>query len=354
MTRSAAFENRSLENSLRLRPIAIVSFDRVEIIDMSGPMEVFALANLSWLQAGLSEQAAYPTDVIAKKPGLIKTSGGVRVNADRAYGDIHDGIDTLRMPGVVDVNRALPDWIQAMSSRVQRLVSVWTGAFLLAETGLLDGRSATTHWAYCDRLAPDYPSVTVEPDRLFVSDGVVSTSGGVTSGIDLALSLVEADWDPEVARYPFVFLNRPVGQSQFRSFQANEARNHPDWRAPRAWIRKHPAEQLRIEVLAERMEMSPRNFARLFHTETGTTPAKFVEKARIDTARRHLVASDIRIAAVPVVPGFGNAERMRRAFIRNIGITPREYPARFGRLDVKAKPATSSQLAPVKARPNAQ
>jgi transcriptional regulator GlxA family with amidase domain len=186
----------------KVRPIAIVAFDGVEIVDLTAPLDVFALCNEAFRRSGFAKDPLYPIQVLAKKPGLVTTSCGIRIHADSAYGDISDDIDTLLIPGSPEVSAVLSDpslqeWVRAMSTRVRRLVSVCTGAFLLAETGLLDGRRATTHWAYCSRLATEYPSVTVEPDRIFLRDGPISTSGGITSGIDLALSLVEEDWGRE-------------------------------------------------------------------------------------------------------------------------------------------------------------
>lgn len=326
----------------KVRTIGIVVFDGAEIIDITGPMEVFAFANHGLQRAGVTQTLAYPIRVLAKKPGLVTTSCGLQINADSAYGDITDGIDTLLIPGSPDVNAvladpSLQDWIRAISPRLRRLVSVCTGAFLLAEIGLLDGRRATSHWAYCERLAANYPSVRVEPDRIFVRDEFVSTSGGVTAGIDLALSLVEEDWGREqalqVARYLVVFLKRPGGQSQFSGYLVSEATNHPDLRALQVWIMEHPAEDLSVEALAERMAMSPRNFARVFLTETGMTPAKFAEKARIDAARQYLGENKLRIEAVAIKSGFGDPERMRRAFIRHLGINAQDYRARFSRND---------------------
>ncbi|CAL1240928.1 GlxA family transcriptional regulator [Candidatus Methylocalor cossyra] len=334
------------------RRIAVVAFDGVEIIDLTGPMDVFALTNLGLQRAGGARENAYPIQVLAKRPGLVTTSGGLKIHADSAYSEIGDGIDTLLIPGSSDVNAVLSDsslrdWVLAMSTRVRRLVSVCTGAFLLAEAGLLDGRRATTHWAYCDRLAADYPKVMVEPDRIFLRDGLISTSGGITSGIDLALSLVEEDWGREMAllgaRYMVVFLKRPGGQSQFSGYLVSEATDRSDLRALQMWIMEHPADDLRVEVLAERMAMSPRNFARVFQEETGMTPAKFVEKARVDAARHFLGASDHRIETVAVVSGFGDAERMRRAFIRHLGINPKDYRARFGPAGPKPSPTATER-----------
>ena len=327
---------------VKVRSIAIVAFDGVEIIDLTGPMDVFALSNLGIQRAGITTENVYSIQVLAKKPGLVTTWSNLKIHADAAYGELRDDIDTLLIPGSPDVEAILADpglleWIRAMSTRVRRLVSVCTGAFLLAKAGLLDGRRATTHWAYCDRLAADYPQVMVEPDRIFLRDGSIFTSGGVTSGIDLALSLLEEDWGREIAllgaRFMVVFLKRPGGQSQFSGYLVSEATHHPDLRKLQMWIMEHPAEDLRVEVLAERMAMSPRNFARVFQEETGMTPAKFVEKARVDAARHFLGSSDQRIEIVAKISGFGDAERMRRAFLRHIGVNPHDYRARFGSHD---------------------
>jgi transcriptional regulator GlxA family with amidase domain len=246
----------------------------------------------------------------------------------------------LLVPGSPDVNMVLSDpelieWVRAMSTRVRRLVSVCTGAFLLAKIGILDGRRATTHWAYCNHLATDYPSITVETDRIFVRDDFIATSGGITSGIDLTLSLIEEDWGREMAlltaQYMVVFLKRPGGQTQFSAYLASESTNHQDLRSLQVWIMDNPAEDLRNETLAERMNMSSRNFARVFNEETGMTPAKFVEKARIDFARQLLGNPNERIETVAIKAGFNDCERMRRAFVRNLGISPHEYRDRFGR-----------------------
>lgn len=334
-----------------VRPIAIVAFDGVEIVDLTAPLDVFALSNEAFRRSGSAKGPIYPIQVLAKKSGLVTTSSGLRIHADSAYGDISDGIDTLLIPGSPEVTAVLSDpslqeWVRAMSGRVRRLVSVCTGAFLLAETGLLDGRRATTHWAYCSRLAMDYPSVTVEPDRIFLRDGPIATSGGITSGIDLALSLVEEDWGREqalgVARMMVVFLKRPGGQSQFSGYLVSEATSHPDLRALQMWIMEHPAEDLCVEALAERMAMSPRNFARVFQEETGMTPAKFVEKTRIDAARHFLGDSAHRIDSVAVMAGFGDAERMRRAFLRQLGITPQDYRERFTLHGPKPAPSVAA------------
>ena len=280
--------------------------------------------------------------VLAAKPGPITSSCGLQIIADKAYSDVQDGIDTLLIAGTPDVScllcdPALQDWVRTMAPQVRRLASVCTGAFLLAESGLLDGRRATSHWDYCDWLARDYPAVNVEADRIFVRDGFISTSGGITSGIDMALSMVEEDWGSElallVARYLVVFLKRPGGQSQFSAYLTSEA-TRPELKDLQAWIILHLTEDLRVEALAERMCMSPRNFARFFLTETGMTPAKFVELARIDAARHYLGSTMLSIEVVADKSGFGDPERMRRAFIRQLGVNPQSYRERFSLSDL--------------------
>ncbi len=326
----------------KIRPVSIVTYPGVEIIDLTGPMEVFAFANNALQRSGICSEPAYPMQVLAAKPGPVTSSCGLQIIADKAYSDVQDGIDTLLIAGTPEVScllcdPALQDWVRTMAPRVRRLASVCTGAFLLAESGLLDGRRATSHWDYCDWLARDYPSVNVEPDRIFVRDGSISTSGGVTSGIDMVLSMVEEDWGSEVAllvaRYLVVFLKRPGGQSQFSAYLTSEA-TRPELKELQAWIILNLTSDLRVEALAERMCMSTRNFARFFLTETGMTPAKFVEMARIDAARQYLGSTNLSIEIVADKSGFGDTERMRRAFIRQLGVNPQTYRERFGLSDL--------------------
>ena len=327
----------------KIRTVGIVVYPGVEILDVTGPMEVFAFANIGLQQSGLSmNPAAYSIEVLAEKPGPVMTSCGLQIVANSAYSDRLDDIDTLLIAGTTNIecllcDPLLQDWVRTVAPRVRRLASVCTGAFLLAESGLLDGLRATSHWLFCNQLARDYPSITVEPDRIFVRDSFISTSGGVTSGIDLALAMVEEDWGSElalfVARFLVVFLKRPGGQSQFSAYMTSESASHPDLRSLQAWIMTHLTEDLRVEALAERVAMSPRNFARLFLTETGMTPAKFVEMARIDAARHYLGSTRLSIEAVADKSGFADPERMRRAFIRQLGVNPQSYRDRFSGSD---------------------
>ena len=319
------------------RTIGIVAFPDVEVLDITGPFEVFNFANLGLIRQGITEENIYSLKLLAETPGPIATMSGLQIVAENMYGVPNDEFDTLLIPGgcveKVLNNEKLITWIKAMSPKVRRLVSVCTGAFLLAEAGLLDGRKATTHWDFCQPLAKNYPGIQVEPDYIFIKDGHIFTSGGITSGIDLALALLEEDWGRDlalyVARYLVVFLKRPGGQSQFSSYLTTEASRRPDLRELQVWIMEHIHQDLNVEALAARMAMSPRNFARLFLTETGMTPAKFVETTRIDRARYLLETDALSVEIIAEKTGFKDSERMRRAFIRQMGVNPQNYRQRF-------------------------
>ncbi|MFO1418018.1 MAG: GlxA family transcriptional regulator [Methylotetracoccus sp.] len=323
------------------RRIAIVAFPGAEILDITGPLDVFVYANTGLRMQGRDGVPAYRIEILAAAPGPVETACGLRIIADRAYSDVTDGIDTLLISGAprgasLLADPALRNWVSMMAPRVRRLGSICSGALLLAHCGLLDERRATSHWVFCDQLQADYPSVRVDPDRIYVRDGNVWTSGGVTSGIDMALAMVEEDHGPRlallIARYLVVFLKRPGGQSQFSAFLASQGATHSGVRDLQCWIVEHLHEDLRIESLAERLAMSPRNFSRIFHAETGMTAAKYVERARTDAARQLLESTDLRVEHVAKKAGFGDAERMRRAFMRQLGASPADYRARFGGL----------------------
>ncbi|MGR8930537.1 MAG: GlxA family transcriptional regulator [Gammaproteobacteria bacterium] len=328
-----------------VRTIGILAFPGVEVLDITGPHEVFGFASEFIKYHGLSDQNIYSTKVFAKKPGPVKTLSGLQIIADEAYGDTNVELDTLIIPGAyIDkieqamADKKLVDWIKAMAPKVRRVVSVCTGSFFLAEAGLLDGCKATTHWNWSALLSKTYPKVCVEPNHIFIKDGNIFTSGGITSGIDLTLALVEEDWGRElavnVARFMVVFLKRPGGQSQFSTYLTTEASHRPDIRDLQAWIMDHASEDLTVEMLAERVAMSPRNFARLFTTETGVTPAKYVEMVRIDHARNFLETSDLSVEWIAEKTGFRDPERMRRAFLRQLGVNPQDYRLRFSRAAV--------------------
>jgi transcriptional regulator GlxA family with amidase domain len=321
------------------RTIGIITFPGVEALDITGPFEVFNFANLGLKRHGIDSEPIYTIKLLGEKSGPIKTLSGMQVIADDVYGDPTAEYDTLLIPGghVEEElkNRALLDWIKMMAPRVKRVASVCTGAFLLAEADLLNGCAATTHWHYCQELAQKYPEVKVEADRIFIKSGHIFTSGGITAGIDLALALLEEDWGRDlalfVARFLVVFLKRPGGQSQFSTYLSSEAFHRNDLRELQSWIIANLHHDLKIDSMAERLSMSPRNFARVFLTETGMTPAKFVETARVDQARHFLETTELSIETVADKTGFKDPERMRRTFIRHLGVNPQNYRQRFSK-----------------------
>jgi transcriptional regulator GlxA family with amidase domain len=224
-------------------------------------------------------------------------------------------------------------WIARAARRARRVASVCTGAFLLAEAGLLDGRRATTHWAMCDALARRFPAVRVERDPIFVRDGHVFTSAGITAGIDLALQLVEEDCGRDialtVARWLVMFLRRPGGQSQFSAQLSAQLAERDGLRDVQGWIAEHPEAELTVPALARRAHMSPRNFARAFRRETGVTPAAYVEAQRVEAARRLLETTAGNVAEVAAACGFARPETMHRAFRRVLGVAPAQYRRHF-------------------------
>ncbi|MGR8952845.1 MAG: GlxA family transcriptional regulator [Gammaproteobacteria bacterium] len=325
---------------LQHRHIAMVVYPDCEIVDVTGPMDVFCFANYALRLAGQIADAdsVYSLSLIADKAGPVKTASGMRIMADFAYDDVPDDIDTLMVTGApfsveAWTDQKITEWLPAMMPKVRRMVSICTGAFLLAESGLLNNRKATTHWLFCEHLASQYRNVQILPDKIFVRDGSIYTSGGVTAGIDLALSLVEEDWGWEVAagvaRGMLIFMRRPGGQSQFSSFAFNEAKTRKDFRELQAWIVGHPDEDLSVDILAERMAMSPRNFSRVFCHEIGMTPAKFVERARLEAARTMMLRTDLPMESIASKCGFNNSEQMRRTFQRFLSISPQEYRSNF-------------------------
>jgi len=334
-----------------VRRIGILIYSGADILDIAGPSEVFSFANLMLILQGITKEPAYIVDVLAEKAGVVTTLMGLQIVATHSYQDAKQDFDTVFIAGgfvpagffpnievgdsSIFKNPELIDWIRTLSTRVRRMASVCTGAFALAESGILNGLRATTHWDFCQRLMLDYPEVIVEPNQIFIQEGNIFTSGGITSGIDLALAMLEEDWGHDialaVARYIVVFLKRQGGQSQFSNYLTTEAASRNDLRDLQTWIMAHPTEDCRVETLAARLFMSPRNFARLFLAETGTTPAKYVEMARIDVARNYLENSRLSIEAIAEKSGFYDTERMRRSFIRQLGVNPKNYRDRFTR-----------------------
>jgi len=320
------------------RRIVLVAVPDAQILDVTGPLEVFSTSGRELRRRGRRD--GYAVELCAPRCGPLPTSSGVSLAVERSVHGLRGPIDTLLVAGGRGVQAALGERrllerLTALAGRARRVASVCTGAFLLAEAGLLDGRRVTTHWAACAELARRYPRLRVEPDPIFVRDGRIYTSAGVTAGMDLALALVEEDHGRDVAlmvaRRLVLFLKRPGGQSQFSVQLALQQAARDPLTELQAWIIEHPHADLSVSALSKRAGMSPRNFARVFLRETGVTPARFVERARVEAARRHLEETPDGVDAIARDCGFGSPETLRRSFLRQLRVAPSEYRRRFQR-----------------------
>ncbi len=337
---------RQVRRTTTLR-VAMLGFPGMQMLDVMGPLEVFS-RTARWLKDnGRLRDDAYSVEILGLKRGAFRASSGLRVFADRRFDEVGRGIDTLLIAGGIGAERyhAHPPilrWIRRQAGWVRRLASVCTGAYFLAEAGLLDGLRATTHWSACARLGRRYPEIRIEPDAIFVREGSISTSAGVTAGMDLALALVEEDHGRQVAlavaRELVMFLRRPGGQAQFSAQLAVQFAERDPLRDLQTYILDHPREDLSVERLSGRVSMSPRNFARVFTREVGATPARFVTSVRVETARRLLEESSVDLEAVCAMSGLGTTESMRRSFLRLVGIPPGQYRERFNRHHSPGRP----------------
>lgn len=314
----------------------MLGFPQAQVLDITGPLEVFS-RTARWLAEHRGTRTpAYVTEFIAARAGPVAMSNGLQLVASRRYSAVDDA-DTLLVAGGIGWEQAASDrrllqWLAAQAGRVQRLGSICNGAMLLAAAGLLEGRAATTHWAYLDRLASLAPKARVDRDALYVRSGNIYTSAGVTAGMDLALALVEQDHGKAVAlavaQELVLFLKRPGGQSQFsRHLQAQ--RRDDLFGELELWMLEHPGEDLSIAKLARRMNMSARHFARLFAARLGTSPAAYVRRLRVEQARRRIEEGALRLKQVARDCGFGDEQALRRSFQAVVGITPAEYRQRF-------------------------
>jgi len=326
----------SPDMSAPCRRVVMLAFPGVQVLDVAGPLDILAGAGDELAARGA--RPGYAVTLAAAHETPLPSSCGVALVPHAAFAALPPGrIDTLLVAGGPGVHEAIAEGalvaaLAALAPRARRIASVCTGAFALAAAGLLDGRRAVTHWAHCERLAREHPSVTVEPDPIWVRDGRVWTSAGVTAGMDLTLALVEEDHGHElalaVARRRVMFLKRPGGQSQFSRQLAAQAAQGPIARA-QGFVLDHLDAELKVETLAAVARMSPRNFARVFAREVGLTPAAYVEAMRVEAARRHLEDGDHPIERVAMLTGFGQRESMRRAFLRRLGTGPQSYRERF-------------------------
>ncbi|MFF9623657.1 GlxA family transcriptional regulator [Streptomyces griseosporeus] len=311
------------------RAVVIVAFDQVQLLDVAGPLEVLTTAN--------RYGARYDVCVVSPDGNDVITSSGLRTGVDTTADRLPRAPHTLLVPGRSDWRRATADagligLVSDLAGRARRVASVCAGAFVLAHAGLLDGRRATTHWELAPQLAAAYPRVHVELDRLFVRDGHLVTSAGVTAGIDLALALVEedhgADVAREVARQLVVFMARPGGQSQF-SMRMTPQTRHPVVGRVMDAITADPSLPQGLDALAAAVGVSTRHLSRLFRQETGMTPSQYTDAVRLEAAKALLSGGTAQVEDIARQAGFGSSETMRRVFQQTLGVSPTVYRARF-------------------------
>lgn len=322
------------DRSSATRKVALIGYPGAQSLDIVGPLEVFAMANR------FGDPEGYEVMLASPDGGTILCNSGLQLAGSLALADLPDDLDTILVAGGNEdaLRRAAEervlDWLSVRARSTRRLGSVCSGALILAASGILDGRRATTHWGHIEDMRSLRPTVRLEPDAIFVADPPFYTSAGVTAGIDLCLSLVEADHGPKVAlaiaRNLVLFMRRPGGQTQYSVGLNVQAAATPRLRALIADVTADPSGDLSVPRLADRAGMSERTFSRLFQKETGVGPASFVEMARVDRAKAFLETSDWTLARVAERAGFGSVEALHRGFNKRVGATPGEYRERFG------------------------
>jgi transcriptional regulator GlxA family with amidase domain len=320
---------------MKPRRVVIVAFPGLQPLDAVGPFEVFSGAGRA--AAGLGRTGGYEVTLASTDGAPVRTESGLGL-CTVPLPDAGETVDTLVLPGGHGVeaarrDEALMTWVAAVAPGCRRVATVCTGAFLAAAAGLLDGRTVTTHWASAGRLAAEFPAVQVDADPIYLRDGAVWTSAGVTAGIDLALALVQDDLGSQVAqtvaRWLVMFLHRPGGQTQFASPVWVPRAERSAVRAVQGLVESSPGGDHRLPVMASTAAMSVRHFARVFHKEVGQTPGRFVERVRLEAARDELESSDGTLDVIAERCGFGTAETLRRVFQRRLNVSPDSYRRRF-------------------------
>lgn len=317
------------------RRVVFLAFPQFISLDLIGPWDVFSLSN----SLKDDKSPPYTLELVSGDDSAAVTSfSGISMASQRTATNCRGAIDTLIVPAAGMNTETQPSArsltvLKRLAARSRRIVSICGGAFFLAAAGLLDGKKATTHWRATDDLASRYPDIDVQADSIFVKDGSVYTSAGVTAGIDLALALVEEDLGRAMAlncaRHLVVFMRRPGGQSQFSATLESQHAERNSINELIAWATDNPASDLSVEAMSDRVHMSLRNFSRVFRSEVGQTPAAFVEKLRVETARRRLEETDHSLDTIAKDCGFGSADSMRRSFKRVVNVAPNDYRRRF-------------------------
>ncbi|MFB7469956.1 GlxA family transcriptional regulator [Kitasatospora sp. NPDC056184] len=320
------------------RTVVIAAFPGVELLEVTGPAEVFSVA--SRLVGG--DAPAYRVEIAAARTGPLPTAAGISLVAERALAEVGPGTDTLLVAGAMDSDggryRAVVDpevvrWLATAAPAARRVGGVCAGVHLLAEAGLLTGLPATTHWLTAGQLAARYPDIAVDPEPIFIRAGRIWTCAGVTAALDLALAMVAEDHGPAIAldaaRAMVMYVKRPGGQTQFSVPLSLQASADDRVDELRRWIDDHLGERIPVEAMAARMNLSVRHFARVFRTCTGRTPADYLEAVRVEAARRLLEESARSLPDIAAASGLGSVETLHRAFRRRLGATPAEYRRRF-------------------------
>jgi transcriptional regulator GlxA family with amidase domain len=321
------------------RRIVFVAGPGTEILDLVGPLQVFVRASDMFCRENPGTRPIYSVEVVSiSSQRSLMANCGLRFSGDKTFREVRGKIDTLLVAGgdaieQNEINLEAVRWLKKIARRSRRVGSVCTGAMFLARAGLLDGRRATTHWNWCQTLIKRAPRADVDPDPIFVRDENVYTSAGVTAGMDLALALVEEDYGSklalQVARNLVLYLRRPGGQSQFSAALSLQATDRKPLHELEAWVLDNLSKPLTVAALARHVAMSPRNFARVFTQEMKTTPAKFVERLRVEAARRRLEESPHSMETIASECGFGNVNSMRNVFQRALKIPPGQYRRHF-------------------------
>ena len=333
----------------QFRVIAIVGGDDTQILDITGPAEIFSRCRRLLESSGVSDPRPYRVVILASsQTRRLRTSSGIVLETDALLSEFKEPIDTLLVAGgtAIEMMRGddpLVEWLRNHFQHIRRVGAVCTGAFALAHAGLLSGRKATTHWAWCERLAHRFPDIEVDADPIFIRDANLYTSAGVTAGMDLALALVEEDHGSRVvmriARELVLYLRRPGTQSQFSTPLAGQMSERAPIRELQLWLAVNWHLPITIDGMASQAGMSPRHFARVFARDVGATPAQYLERLRVHGASLRLAESSLGLERIAIESGYASADVMRRSFLRVLRINPEDYRARFRATSPRSVPS---------------